>query len=77
MVADPKHLPIKSPVAELTHEGTRTRVTFTRLASIYYLEDAHPEHARILAALEASRASGEPVALTYSLPEKLLTGLGA
>ncbi len=75
MAVDPRRLPIESPVAEISREGDRTRVTFTRLASIYYLEDDHPEHDRILAALEASRASGEPVAVYYALPHKTLTGL--
>ncbi len=75
-VASPD-LPLSSPVAELRREAGRTRVTFTRLAAIYYLEDAHPDQARILRALEESRASGRPVQLTYTLPGKTITGLVA
>ena len=76
MGVDLQRLPLRSPVLELRPEAGRTRVTFKRLAAIYYLPDDHPAHAAILAALERSLDTGDEVELTYELTTKNLAGLG-
>ncbi len=75
MTVDIERLPINAPVMELRPEDGRTRVTFTRLAAIYYLQDDHPEQAAILEVLEGSRASGQAVGLTYDLKSKSISGV--
>jgi hypothetical protein len=74
---DPSALPLSGVVADLVPlDDGRLKVTFTRLAGIYYLASDAPARAALLAALEQSRASGNPVALTYAYPAKTINGLG-
>lgn len=68
-------LPLKDAVAEVRPEGGRTRVTFRRLAAIYWLQDDHPQHAALLAALEQSSRQGTVLQLTYDLATKAITGM--
>lgn len=75
MSADLTRLPIRSPVLELRQESGRIRVTFKRLAAIYYLMDSHPDHESIVRALERSAQKGEEVAVTYDLKTKAIAGL--
>ena len=72
---DPDALPLKGSVLQLgdAREGKR-RVTFRELASIYYVDDAHPERDRLLRALQRSLDTGEVLRLTYSIRDKSLTG---
>jgi hypothetical protein len=75
---NPDALPLKGSVLQLgePREG-KCRVTFKELASIYYVDDKHPERDRILAALLRSRDTGEVLRLTYSIRDKSLTGFDA
>lgn len=74
MIVDPEHLPIDSPVLAIEPEDGRSRVTFKRLAAIYYLRDDEPQRKMILEALRASQNSGEGVKLTYTLATKCING---
>jgi len=77
-MTDLGHLPIHSAVLEVRAEPdeSRHRVTFKRLAAIYYLRDDEPQQAAILAALQASVGDGRAVELTYDLTTKCIRGVG-
>ncbi|MFH1808970.1 MAG: hypothetical protein ABIJ09_09515 [Pseudomonadota bacterium] len=72
---NPDALPLKGSVLQLSEpRDGKHRVTFKELASIYYVDDTHPERDRILVALQRSLDTGEVLRLTYSIRDKCLTG---
>ena len=72
---DIERLPIDSPVQDLRREDERWRVTFTRLAGIYWLDEAVPGASKLMARLQQALDSRAEVHVTYRLPDKVLTGL--
>jgi hypothetical protein len=71
---DVGRLPLEGVVASIDPplDDGRVRVTFTRLASPYFVEADAPERDALLAALRRSLELGEPVTLSWALPRKSL-----
>lgn len=66
-------LPLEGVVDSLRAlEDGRVRVTFTRLASPYFVAAAGPEREALLAALTRSQEDGQALSLTWTLPDKML-----
>ena len=73
---DPSALPLSGVVADLVPlDDGRLKVTFTRLAGIYYLAADAPDRAALLSALERSHQRGEKIELTYAYPAKTINGI--
>jgi len=73
---DPNALPLSGIVADLVPlDDGRLKVTFTRLAGIYYLAADAPNRALLLGALERSKQRAETVELTYAFPAKTINAI--
>ncbi|MBL8950852.1 MAG: hypothetical protein JNK82_08755 [Myxococcaceae bacterium] len=71
MTTDVKALPLKGAVHELSPlPDGRTRVTFRRLAAVYFVNAGAP--AAVLEALSRSQRTGEELQLTYAFADKSL-----
>lgn len=72
---DTARLPLTGPVLDVSeHHDGRIRVTFKNLAAIYFIADDSPDREALLEAVKRSQQTGEPLALTYDLDGKKLTG---